>query len=206
MLLLLVVFVLSACASTRITAVWKDPSYQQMPRKVLVIGVARKAANRRIFEDEFVARLKEHGTDAVASYSFIPDRKQENRQLIEAKVKELGTDAVLITRMVERKTLQRYVPGSITPRGAGLDPWWDHYPPYYGTWHDYYGFGSRMVYTPGYIEEEQYALMETNLYNARDSRLVWSASSETEIRGSDQKMISSFIQVMVRTMIEQNVL
>lgn len=204
----LVVFLMTACSSTKITSLWKDQNYQGPSNKIMVVGVAKKPGNRRVFEDEFVKRIREEGAEAIASYTVIPDQKQGNQQLLAEKVKELNADAVLITRLGDRKTVRTYVPGTLThsPSPFYYGAWRDHYPAYYGTWPDYYGYGSRMMYTPGYVDEDEFALMETNLYAADDNRLVWSASSETEIKGSDQKMIQSFIGVMVKSMKEQNVL
>ena len=35
------VLLFTACATTELTSVWKDPSYQARPAKIMVIGVAR---------------------------------------------------------------------------------------------------------------------------------------------------------------------
>ncbi len=192
---LLIAFFITACATTRVTSVWKDMSYQGLPHKILVIGVAKKPANRRIFEDEFVRQLKARGTDAIASYTVLTDEKQSDPLVIAAKMKEQGADAVLITRLVSKKTVHTYVPGSV-----------DYPPPYYGTWQNYYRNGYDTVYNPGYMAEDTYALIETNLYDAGNDNLIWSASSETEIRGSDQNLIKSYIGVMVNTMADKNLL
>jgi hypothetical protein len=192
---MLIAMLVTACATTTLTSVWKDPSYHVQPRKIMVIGVAKKPVNKRIFEDEFVRQLKARGTDAVAGYTVMPDEKQVDHAVIAAKVKEQGADAVLISRLVSKKTVHTYVPGSVT------------YPPsYYGNWRDYYGYGSQAVYTPGYTAEDEYALMETNLYDAGNDKLIWSAASETEIRGSDQNQIKSYIGVMVNAMAGQKLL
>ncbi|HTN94552.1 MAG TPA: hypothetical protein VMJ33_08230 [Gallionella sp.] len=180
----------TACATTELTSVWKDPSYQARPAKILVIGVARNPINRRIFEDEFVSQIKAHGTDAIASYTVLPDTQQEDREAIAAKVKQLGADTILITRLVSKRIMQTYVPGT-----AYIPP------PYYGYWPDYYGYGYRYLYTPGYIAEDEYAVIETNLYEAKSDKLVWAASSETGIGGSKQVAIQNYIGVMVGNMI-----
>jgi len=191
----LMALLITACATTKFTSVWKDPSYRGQPRKIMVIGVAKKAINKRIFEDEFVQQLKARGTDAVASYTVMPDEKQADNTAIAATMKEQGADVVLISRLASKKTVHTYVPGTVT------------YPPaYYGTWRDYYGYGYQAVYTPGYVAEDEYALMETNLYDADSGKLIWSASSETEIRGSDQNRIKSYVGVMVNAMAEQRLL
>jgi hypothetical protein len=185
----------TACATTQINAIWKDPSYQSRPARVMIIGVAKNPLNRRLFEDEFAVQLKDRGTEGIASYTVLPDKQQDDQAAIAAKVKELKADAVLITRLVSKKTVQSYVPGTV------YFP-----PPYYGTWPDYYGYGYRYLYSPGYITESQYAVMETNLYETRHDKLVWSASSETLINDADKDIIKSFIGIMVKTMAESGLL
>lgn len=185
-----IALLLSACASTQLTSVWKDPSYQTRPARILVIGVARSPLNRRLFEDEFVRQLKSRGTDAIASYTVLPDVQQGNQADIAKKVAELGADTVLITRLVSKKVVQVYVPGT---------PYYP--PPFYDTWPNYYAYGYRYMYTPGYITNDEYAVIETNLYDAKNDKLIWAASSETGINDSDKNLIKSYIKVMVNNMI-----
>jgi hypothetical protein len=181
---------LSACVSTQLNSVWKDPAYQARPAKIMVVGVAKVPVNRRIFEDEFVSQLKARGTDAIASYTVLPDKQQDDREAIAAKVKELGADTVLITRMVSSRVVQTYVPGTTY-----------YPPPYYGSWRDYYGYGYQYMSTPGYIAEDEYAVIETNLYEARTDKLIWAASSETGISNTDMSAIQGYISIMVKNMI-----
>lgn len=188
-LLALFFMLFAACATTQVTAVWKDPSYQTRPDKIMVIGVAKNPLNRRLFEDEFAAQLRTRGMDAIASYTVISDKQQEDQAAIAAKVAELGADAVLITRMVSKKTVHVYVPGTAY-----------YPPPFYDTWPDYYGYGYRYMYSPGYIAEDEYAIIETNLYETGNDKLIWAASSETGLNGSDQNLIKSYIGIMVETM------
>ena len=185
-----IAMLLSACASTQLTSVWKDPSYHTRPAKILVIGMARSPLNRRLFEDEFVRQLKSRGTDAIASYTVLPDEQQGNQADIAKKVTELGADTVLITRLVSKKVVQVYVPGT---------PYYP--PPFYDTWPNYYVYGYRYMYTPGYVTNDEYAVIETNLYDAKTDKLIWAASSETGINDSDKNLIKSYIKVMVNNMI-----
>ncbi len=193
--LALIAVLVAACATPQPDTVWKDPAYQERPGKIMVIGVAKSPVNRRIFEDEFVRQLNAHGTEAIASYTVIPDRQQDDQAAIAAKVAQLGADTVLITRMVSKRTMQIYVPGTT------------YYPPaHYGKWPDYYGHGYRAVHTPGYISEEEFAVIETNLYEAGNDNLVWAASSETGMQGPDQDRIKSYIGIMVSAMAAQGLL
>lgn len=194
-LLLLGALLLTACATTEINAIWKDPSYQARPARIMVIGVAKNPLNRRLFEDEFVQQIKARGTDAIASYTVLPDKQQDDQAAIAAKVKELDADSVLVTRLVNKKTVKIYVPGTVY-----------YPPPYYYTWPDYYGYSYRYIYSPAYVSENEYAVIETNLYETRNDRLVWAASSETLISDADKNLIKSYIGILARTMVEQGLL
>jgi hypothetical protein len=184
--------------STKLTSAWVDPTYLGQPGKIMIIGIARNPVNKKILEDEFVLQLRARKTDAVASYTVMPEDKQDDQDVIDAKMKEQGADVVLISRLASKKTVYTYVPGSVT------------YPPSnYGNWRNYYGYGlhsAREVFTPGYTTEDEYALIETNLYDVRDNKLIWSASSETEVMGSDRNQISSYIRVMVNAMADEKLL
>lgn len=194
-LLLLVVSLLAACGTTQLKAIWKDPAYHARPHRIMVIGVAKNPLNRRIFEDEFVRQLNAHGVHGIASYTVLSDRQQDNQNAIADKVAESGADTVLVTRLVSQKTVQVYVPG--TPYLP---------PPYFATWQDYYMYGYQNLYTPGYMAEDEYALMETNLYESKHNKLVWAASSETVLSGSDQQLIRSYIATMVSSMVAEGLL
>jgi len=188
-ILILGAILVAGCATTQVISVWKDPSYQAHPAKVMIIGVAKNPIYRRLFEDEFVKQIRARGSDAIASYTVLSDQLQEDQGAVAAKVKELGVDTLLITRMVSSKTVQYYVPGTAY-----------YPPPYYGTWPDYYGYGYRYMYSPGYVAEDEYAVIETNLYETVSDKLVWAATSEVSISHPDQKLISSYIDIMVNSM------
>lgn len=103
--------------------------------------------------------------------------------------------AALISRLTSKKTVDTYIPGSTT-----------YSPAYYGRWRDYYGYGVQAVSTPGYMAEDEYALMETNLYDAANDKLIWSTLSETEIENFDRYQIRSYITVIVNAMTEMKLL
>jgi len=110
-------------------------------------------------------------------------------------LREQGADTVLITRMVSKKTVQVYVPGTIYLP-----------PPHYGRWSDYYGHGYQAMSTPGYMTENEYAIIESNLYEAGNEKLIWAASSETGVSGSNQELIKTYVGIMVKAMAGQGLL
>jgi len=190
-----IIMLITGCATTNINSVWKDQSYQIRPNKIMIIAISKKQTNKNILENEFVRQIKMLGTDAVASYTILTNDKDSNKEVIAAKMKEVGADAVLITRLASKKTLYTHIStNEFSP------------PDYYSTWDDYYGYGYQIVNSPDYIEENEYAIMETNLYDAGHNKLVWSASSETEIYASAPKSIKSYVNAIVKQMVKQNLL
>ena len=186
---------ITACAAPTNITVWRDRSYQGPPRRIMVIGVTRKQANKILFEEDVVRQLKVRGTDAVVSYTVMPDNMQRDHAVIAAKMKEQDADAVLISMLVSRKTVLTTFHGSFRVL-----------PSTYGNWRDYIAYGSQVVYTPSYTEEDEIARIETNLYDVGNDNLIWSVASEFEARGSEQDQIRSYIGIMVNAMGDQKLL
>lgn len=183
------ILLLSGCATTQIKSVWKDPSYLARPQKVMVIGVFREPIYRRIVEDEFVLQFKLRGVDAIASYTTLPDRSQDDQEAIEKMVKQTGADSVLVTRMVSKRSVRVYYPAEITYR-----------PRYYGKWPEYYRNGYDAITRPGYTTQYDYALMETNLYDVKMDNLVWAATTETGVDRLNQSLIKPYIGNLMKLM------
>ena len=193
--LVLVSIWLSACSTTQIKSVWKDPSYQGYPQKVMVIAVAREPIYRRIFEDEFVLQLKARGIDAIASYTLLPDKQQDDQEAIAKMVNQLGADTVLISRLVSKRSVRVYYPAVVS-----------HRPHYYGKWPEYYHYGYETISSPGYTTKYEFALMETNLYDAKNDNLLWAATTETGVENLNQAMIKPYIGTILNMMVEYNLL
>jgi hypothetical protein len=70
--ILLPYLLLTACATTQLKDTWKDPQFTGAAlRNVLVIGVSRSSANRRVFEDglqRHCASLARQHQPAISSY------------------------------------------------------------------------------------------------------------------------------------------
>lgn len=185
----------SACSATQIKSVWKDPSYAAHPQRVMVIAVAREPIYRRIIEDEYVLQLKARGVDAIASYSTLPDSSQDDQKAIAKMVEQLGADTVLVSRLVSKRSVRVYYPATISYR-----------PHYYGTWPDYYLHGYESINAPGYSTKYEYALMETNLYEASNDKLIWAVTTETGIENLNTSLIKPYISTILNTMVTHGIL
>ena len=185
----------TACASTQLTSDWKDPKYQAHPSRIMVIGVDENPITRGFFEDEFVEQIKAHGTEAIASYTVLTATQQNDPAAFAAKVAGLGADAVLITRLVSKNIARGQTPKTL------YNP-----APYSPKWQDYYGYNNQSIYPQGVIAEEGIAVIETKMYQAENVKMIWSASSVSEIGGPYQQHIKGYIDSMVQVMVKHGLL
>ncbi|HYE34514.1 hypothetical protein [Methylocaldum sp.] len=113
-LLWLVTALVAACVTTHLKNSWKDPQFNDVPfRNVLVIGVSRSDANRRMFEDGLIQALRASGTEASASYSLLPEQGPLPKERIKQAVAKTGADSVLVTRVL-RACNARWTSASVT--------------------------------------------------------------------------------------------
>jgi hypothetical protein len=189
---------LAACASTTIVEQWQSPAYTGGPfKRILVVGVTTQTTARRVFEDEFVRQLRARGTDAVASYTFIPEDGPASRERLAQAVKESGADGVIVTRVVKVERKTQVVPGApVFPTSRDI----------YG----YYGVGFAGVWTgypvpPTVIQYEDVEL-ESQLFDARDAALVWAAQSDVFAPTDPRKDSAGFAATIIKALAERKLI
>lgn len=182
-----VLVLMGSCASTKLTHTWVDETYAGKTfSNFLVIGVSDREGIRRSFEDAFVGQLKQAGVDAVSSADAIPvsaDEKLGKENILEV-VRRYQNDAVVMTHLVGVEKEQVYHPPTVSPYG-----YYGHYSRVYGT-----------VHRPGYYSTQTLVRLETNVYDAKTEKLVWSGQSETWQPGSEKQIIEEVIQAVIREM------
>jgi hypothetical protein len=177
---------MNACATTELTSVWKNETYQGGPlRKVLIIGVDRNQEMKRLLENEFVLQLKTKGIDAVPSHTVLPEDTILEKEMITAKINELRIDSVLITTLVDIKETEAYEsPTFYAPTG-------------------FYGYYMQCCYNvmSGYNVE-----IETSIFDAHYDTVIWSAHSATVLDTAPGKTIQSYIAAIVSELQNQKLL
>jgi hypothetical protein len=181
---LVAVSLLMGCAATQVTSIWKDEAFQKKPHKVLTVAILKSNTNRLVLEDEFALALKQRGLDAIAGHTVLSEDEPVNKDAVAASLREKGFDTLLLVRLVDQRSQQTYVPGAAYPAGA--------------TWPGYYGAGYNMMYTPGYVVEDKFAIAETNVYDVDTEKLIWTAATETWIKSSERKLIQEYVGLMIK--------
>lgn len=183
----------AGCATTKTTHIWKDPAFNKADLKnVAVIAVAANEGNRRIGEDEFVMQLQEKGIKAMASYVMFPLDRPKSKEDLKTLLAPGGFDSVLVTRMVDKTTEQKYYPPTYT--GPPM--------PYYGGWYGYYDMGYSFYTTPGYTQTNDIVKLECNIYDFASEKLLYSGLSETTIARGSKADIEGAVKVILKSILE----
>jgi len=195
----LVVFVLAlaaaGCASTRVVHQWSNPDVPSARfKKFMVMAISKQPGIRRSFEDEFVAKLKAMGVDAVPSYGFITEDGPVEEPRLRETVERAGADATLVTRFVR------------VERKYSVDSGY-YYPPTLVGFGFYRGYTAAWLgyYEPATVYPYDVFISETNLYDTAKNQLIWSGTVET-LPESISKDISRYVDTVLKALKEKNLL
>lgn len=184
-ILLSVSLLLISCTGTELTQKKMDDTYKGTVSNILVIALTGNEHYQRSFEKTFVAQLKSAGVNAIASKEVMPlpaDLELKKETILDT-VNQHKNDAVIITRLVSMDEKDVY-----NRRSSG-------YPGYY----EYYRAGYGYLHGPGYSSTSTKVYLETNLYDVKTERLIWSGQSKTLSRDpKDSQIINEVIKVLIR--------
>lgn len=193
----------SGCSATKISSVWRDPSFQEKKYKnIIVIGIMeenRKRSLRLSFEEHLVNDLKEMGykaissTDAYGIKSFIGKTEDEIIQIL----KTGGYDAVITTTLLDISKEQNYVRGHMDYWPGGI---------YYSRFGRYYSYWHNRVYAPGYFIINTNYIIESNLFDIEDDKIIFSAQTESMDPSSIDNLAHRISKSILKSMHEKRVL
>jgi hypothetical protein len=104
-------------------------------------------------------------------------------------IRSSGASTILTVSLTSKRSKDLYA------RGGGFYP--------YG---GYYGFWGPSFWGPGYTIRESVYYIESNLYDLRTNKIIWSAQSETINPGSIENFVKSYPKVLVGQMVKDGVL
>ena len=194
------VVAISSAKSSKLAFSWKNPQYAGGSFKnVLVLAMNGQASGRAEFEDRMVAGIARPGVQAVPSYSLLPRPESTPIEMDQLKdvVRSQGFDAVVVSRLVKYDRSVTYVPGQAYPLY-----------PYYATFYGYYGALYPVVYSPGYLQTDTTAQIETNFYSTAkpDGELVWTGTSNTVNPRSVSKAINDVVKLVVQQLEKEGII
>lgn len=172
--LLVLLFVVAGCGSTKLVSSWKQSDYAGATlKRVLVLAVSKDELQRRVYEDSFVEKLKIDGIEAIASHTLVPSLakdKEQNIKLIRAAVVDVAADSVLVATLVGVERDERYVESPLiyVPVRGGA----------YGM-HDYYFRSYEVIQQPGYVMTTTTVKLKTTLFSAKTAEMLWAGDTHS---------------------------
>jgi hypothetical protein len=184
-LLLMMMIISCSGAKTEIVGEWQEENYQKGSiKKVLVLGIFNKDKPllRRNFEDGMTKAFQEEGISATPSMDHMPYDQTIDSTTFEKYFKDLDVDAVVVSRLVGIDQSRDYKAGYMYTIP------FNNYYGFYG----YYYAGIQYANSSGYLSQNVVVVLETNIYNTKDEKLIWSGVSETVDPQKASDVIKSF--------------
>lgn len=189
--MVLLMFILESCATTKFKGSWMDetiPSEDLVFDKILVLGLSIEPSVRRTFEFSLRQELINHGVDAISTLEVVGHNQEISRDTFEALFGDRDIDAVIVSRLVGVETDYRYETNYVyaVPHS------------YYNGFWGYYNTSYGNVYSQGYLTSEEWVIIETNLYETKTGKLVWSGTSETAEQSTAMDVIESLNKALIK--------
>ncbi len=193
--LLLFCSLISSCSANRLLSSWNDPTFENpQPGEILIIAIARDETKRRIFEDTFADSLTHTKMKGIPSYTVSKQSAEPNLEELRATVKKTGAEYVLITHIVGAKEQSFHQRASIV---VGTNTYPESTHTYGASLYSYYPFIFRSVHAPGVYTETVKVILETNIYDVKTEKIIWTARSESTnpvmTRDYYQNLINLFV-------------
>jgi hypothetical protein len=192
LLSLFLISVFFSCSSikTDLIGEWQDDTYQKGNiQKVLLLGIVNKDKPllRRNFEDGMARAFQNGGINAAVSMDHMPYDQAIDSTTFEKYFKELEVDAVVVSRLVAVDATRDYKAGYLYTIPFNS---------YYG-FYGYYYAGVSMANSAGYLSQNVVVVLETNIYETTNKKLIWSGVSETVEPDKASDVINSFSDELV---------
>jgi hypothetical protein len=109
-----------------------------------------------------------------------PDLELKKKTILNA-VNQFKNDAVIITHLIDKEEKEVNTRGGQAVKG------------YYGFYHRRYSYARN----PSYSSTSKTLRLETNLYDVKTEKLIWSGQSKTWSRDSKNQIINDVIKVVI---------
>jgi len=211
--------ILFSCGTpaTQITGSWKDPAATSYKNFFVAVLTKNLQARQRL-EGDISSRLSHEHVKVTRSLEVFPHSEKvetpEERQAAIEKIQSLGHDAIMVIKIINKTEDTRYVPGtsSYAPTNIGIGTGYNLQttgappPGQYGAYGVYYLDNYGSYSTQGSYQKDVAFFVESNLFDAKTAKLVWSAQSQLFNPANLNSASGDFSFVMVDALKKGNLL
>ncbi len=168
---LLTLVTLYGCAPSNLMRTWSTTDeYDKKFTKIMVMGLVNDVTFRSDVEAEVVAAARNINLQANKGINMFPPelgKPFEDVERVKSRLRDNGFDGVLTVALIDIKE-ERYIEPEL------------NYEPliYYDRFRNYYYRTYDLVYRPGYFSINSQYFIETNFYELKGGKLVWSGRSQ----------------------------
>jgi len=167
---LLTTILLSSCATKDIVRDWNsDEEHKRNVESIMIMGLVNQMSLRSDIEFEMADAARKIGLKSTNSMAMFPPelgKPIDDTERIRERLQERGIDAILTVTILDIEA-KRYVGPEKTYVPLVYYDWFTNY--YYQT--------AAVVYKPGYFTFQTRYFLETNLYEVKSGKLLWSGRS-----------------------------
>lgn len=178
-LLVVVALFVAACAGPQVTRTQPLDKTADAPYgDILVVSLFKSFDSRRYLEREIVKQLEARGVEAVASTSLIDVKTPLTRDSILAAVTEAGSDAVLVTQLLDGQS-------SFKARDRSPESTYNVRPTYY---YNVWNVELTEYAEPKGLEAVHEVTMATQVFSVSTKEPVWTIETNSKLkRNIDQQ-------------------
>jgi hypothetical protein len=190
---------MNSCANKDIVRVWNSSEeYNRNIKKILALGLINQISLRHNAEFAFVDASIKAGIRAVEGISVFPPQMGKPFEDLErdrAHLLNKGFDAILTISIID-VSAERYVRPET------------RYVPlvYYNRFSNYYYRTGALVYKPGYFSLQRRYFLETNLYEIKGGKLVWSGRSYIFDPQDIERFVPKYAKRLFRELLKAGVI
>lgn len=201
-IIIISILILSGCSSLKITSYWKAKNTEPANyKKILVFGLIKETDKSLVSEMEqhFVGDLKALGYNAVSAYEEFGPKACEGVEEAKAieRLSNEHIDAVITIVLLNKEKESNYIPQKM--QNSPYSSYQNHFWSYRTTLHN-------RIFEPGYYVTSTKYFWESNLFDMRDQKLLYSVQTKSFDPADTESMAHEYGQLIVKSMVKENVL
>jgi len=196
---LLAIILMNSCATKDIVRDWNSgEEHKRNVESIMIMGLVNQVSLRSDIEYEMSNAAHKIGLKATNSMRIFPPelgKPFDDTERIKVRLQERGIDAILTVAIVDIKA-ERYVGPEKT------------YVPlaYYDRFTNYYYRTEAVVYKPGYFTLQTRYFLETNLYEVKGGKLIWSGRSYVFDPQDVEKIVPKYAKKLFKEMLTAGII
>lgn len=190
----------SGCETTTIRSAWFDTEFTGPPmRKIVVLGGGISSIESRVFEDQFVEKLRAAGVEAVAGHTLGLDDDKLGSDAFASKVNDTGAQGLLLVRLLNVDTRTQVTTTMVHGgMGWGRGPWG-------GPWAAG-GSSMRTMVPVQQVTQYDVAAVETKLFHVQTKQVVWAATTSTQNPRTVARETPAFAELIIGQLASRSII